>query len=277
MVSRVLRFVDERQFSRTVRLFARQLRASGAVAGAPLIFYRNDEYVFANERSNAVAVAATYYRDAKEQIQIESATDGSGMETPGKSAEASGVLDKLYDNETRAYFEREHSSRFGGSVRTAYRILNDVYSLDGRVIKVRLEKNVINESALARLLMLLRSIATFAISTLPGTEERALRKLKELVTPRQYKIYMTTGVIHEVGKSGVIYYIRRMRPTIAMRDTRPLCALCLHPLAFVCETWVGVMPPTDEVIAHILLIRGDEHTFWKKANQHSISSPQSGI
>jgi hypothetical protein len=33
-------------------------------------------------------------------------------------------------------------------------------------------------------------------------------------------------------------------------------------------TFAGVMPPTDEVVADLLAMRGDEHFFWRKSNQH---------
>ena len=36
------------------------------------------------------------------------------------------------------------------------------------------------------------------------------------------------------------------------------------------NTWAGVMCPTDEVIAHLLMMRGSEEKFWANANQHPI-------
>lgn len=80
----------------------------------------------------------------------------------------------------------------------------------------------------------------------------------------------------EKGKSGVMYVIRKNRPTIAI-GSRVLCALCLHPLGYYEGTWTGSLCPTDEVIAHLLFIRGDEHTFWKKANHIPLYETNSGV
>ena len=51
----------------------------------------------------------------------------------------------------------------------------------------------------------------------------------------------------------------------------------MHPLGYFASSWIGAMPPTDEVVAHLLMIRGDEHYFWRKANQIPFSEPNSGV
>jgi len=56
-----------------------------------------------------------------------------------------------------------------------------------------------------------------------------------------------------------------------------LCALCLHPIGYYGDTWAGVMCPTDEVIAHLLMMRGSEEKFWANANQHPIDHPAAGV
>lgn len=43
------------------------------------------------------------------------------------------------------------------------------------------------------------------------------------------------------------------------------------------NTMCGAMCPTDDVMAHLLLMRGDEHMFWRRANQHPPHSPNSGL
>jgi hypothetical protein len=116
-------------------------------------------------------------------------------------------------------------------------------------------------------------------------EKIAQRKLRELVQPEVYDQYMLTGAIIVAGRSGLNYLIRRYRPTLAMDDRtgRILCALCLHPLGYFSGTWAGALPPTDEVVAHLLMIRGKaqkgegEHFFWRKANQIPIDEPNSGV
>jgi hypothetical protein len=115
------------------------------------------------------------------------------------------------------------------------------------------------------------------------TEVRAMEKLKSLVTAQAFKCYMLSGMFIETSKrSGVSYLFRKLRPTIAMRPNksgmmRVLTTLCLHPLGYYENTWAGVMTPTDDVIAHCVLMRGDERKYWAKANHHSVWSASSGI
>jgi len=37
------------------------------------------------------------------------------------------------------------------------------------------------------------------------------------------------------------------------------------------------MVPTDDVIAHLMLMRADEHGFWKRANQHPLDRLEAGL
>lgn len=113
-------------------------------------------------------------------------------------------------------------------------------------------------------------------------ELTATAKLLRTVSPHQFKAYMLTGCFIETSKrSGVSYLFRKLRPTIALSSrtgrVKPLCALCLHPLAYYDRTFAGGMVPTDDVIAHLLLMRADEHRFWKQANQHSVERVEAGI
>lgn len=74
---------------------------------------------------------------------------------------------------------------------------------------------------------------------------------------------------------------RRGRPTIVLRQNEEanyaLCALCLHPIGYYGQTWAGVMCPRDEVIAHLLMMRGSEEKYWANANQHPIHHPAAGV
>jgi hypothetical protein len=114
-------------------------------------------------------------------------------------------------------------------------------------------------------------------------EVKAIELLGTLITPAQAKLYWMTGCFVEGSKRSTAAYIfRRLRPTIAMLrgergDYYPSAALCLHPLAYYAETWAGGMVPTDEVIAHLMLMRGDEALFWRRANQHPIDRTEAGI
>ncbi|MBI3956882.1 MAG: hypothetical protein HY340_02730 [Candidatus Kerfeldbacteria bacterium] len=113
-------------------------------------------------------------------------------------------------------------------------------------------------------------------------ELRAQRRLREMISDNQWHAFVLADAFLEHGRSGVIYFLRKNRPTLALGLAtdgmyRTLGALCLHPLGYYTGTHAGVMAPSDEVIAHLLHIRGDEHFFWRKANQIPLDSPYSGV
>lgn len=121
-----------------------------------------------------------------------------------------------------------------------------------------------------------------AIAWTQEAEMKAMLKLASLVEPHTFHQYFSTGSFLETSKrSKVMYCFRRLRPTLAIsmsgNTPRILCALCLHPIGYYDGTWAGAMCPTDEVIAHLMLMRGDEHDFWKQANQHPAWHPQAGV
>lgn len=120
-------------------------------------------------------------------------------------------------------------------------------------------------------------------------ESNAIQLLGTLLRHRAFKQYMLTGTFLETSKrSGVTYMFRRLKPTVAItprgrfkRRGEPmveiLCTLCLHPIAYYAQSWAGAMCPTDDVISHLMLMRGDEPMFWRRANQHPAWLPESGL
>ena len=115
-------------------------------------------------------------------------------------------------------------------------------------------------------------------------EFRAMTKLKEMTTDQAFKCYVLSGTFLETSqRSNIIYLFRKLRPTIAMRPAQgrgnvvPIATLCLHPIGYYDKSWAGALVPTDDVIAHLTLMRGDEHGFWKKANQHPMGSASAGL
>jgi hypothetical protein len=113
-------------------------------------------------------------------------------------------------------------------------------------------------------------------------ESNAVHTLGTLVRHRQFKQYMLTGMFMETSRrSGITYIFRRLRPTLAItlkeEEARILAALCLHPIAYYAGSWAGGMCPTDDVIAHLMLMRGDEHMLWRRANQHPPHAPEAGL
>src|SRR4029078_7688471 len=114
-------------------------------------------------------------------------------------------------------------------------------------------------------------------------EQRALQLFGTMARHRQMKHYVLTGqVLEKSDRSGVHYLFRRLKPTVAFRphedgaSMRILAALCQHPIAYYAGSWAGATCPTDDVIAHLTMMRGDEHLFWKRCSQHPPSRPEAG-
>jgi hypothetical protein len=113
-------------------------------------------------------------------------------------------------------------------------------------------------------------------------ESKALELLGSLVDHRKFKQYLLTGTFLERSKrSGITYMFRRLKPTVAIvahgNATRILCTLCLHPVGYYEGSWAGALCASDDVIAHLQLMRADEHLYWRRANQHPSWVPQSGL
>lgn len=117
-------------------------------------------------------------------------------------------------------------------------------------------------------------------------EVAAQSKLLAMVGVHKFKQYMMTGSFLETSsRSRVTYVFRKLRPTVAMapydrnkdESMKVLACLCLHPIGYYETTWAGVMCPTDDVIAHLTMMRGDEHLFWRKANQHPAWIKEAGL
>lgn len=131
-------------------------------------------------------------------------------------------------------------------------------------------------------------LSTLGASFAWGIEQegRALNLLGELIKPHAFKQYLLTGMFMETSKrSGLTYMFRKLKPTVVI-DARGsdgcdsctiLCCLCLHPLGYYEGSWAGVMCPTDDVIAHLQLMRADEHFYWKSCNQHQAYRPEAGL
>jgi hypothetical protein len=113
-------------------------------------------------------------------------------------------------------------------------------------------------------------------------ELKATEKLEELIGRDRLTVYLLTGCFLETSKrSGVIYMFRKSRPTIAISQSdgelKILCALCLHPVGYYQGTWAGTMTPTDDVVAHLILMRGDEHKYWAHSSQHPAYRHEAGL
>ena len=116
-----------------------------------------------------------------------------------------------------------------------------------------------------------------------NAELEAQKKLKELVSDWAYERYMLTGSFVETSeRSKLIYLFRKLRPTLVLSAYNPdnityLAALCMHPVGYYENSFGGALVPTDDVIAHLLLMRSDEHYLWKKSTQHPVCRNNAGI
>lgn len=121
-------------------------------------------------------------------------------------------------------------------------------------------------------------------------EHNALQLLGTMVRHHAMKHYLLSGMFLEKSeRSGIMYLFRKLRPTLAlsagpsrdweMNDTRVrvLAALCMHPIGYYAGSWAGAMCPTDDVVAHLALMRADEHLFWRRCSQHPPYRPEAGL
>lgn len=133
-------------------------------------------------------------------------------------------------------------------------------------------------------------VTTLGASAAWGIEQEAnaVHTLGELLHHHAFKQYLLTGMFLETSKrSRLTYLFRKLRPTVVLdgrlsasepdKPARVLATLCLHPIAYYEGSWAGAMCPTDDVIAHLMLMRGDEAMFWRRANQGQPGQPGSGI
>lgn len=159
-----------------------------------------------------------------------------------------------------------------------YRVVNMWTTRDGsQVVIMREADGRLTHCTLPSqaLMSIIRTVAPVPAWKLDA-EMQALNKLCSLVTKHAYYCYAFTGTFLETSKrSGVTYLFRRLRPTVALRQqpslTEPvrfLAGLCLHPIGYYADSYAGAMVPTDDVIAHLLLMRADEKLFWRWSNQH---------
>ena len=167
-----------------------------------------------------------------------------------------------------------------------YTVRNIFYSHSKRsdVAVFREYDGRITHALLASIHHLGYDIRTLGCSDAWGLEQEsaAMELLASLVSHRQIKQYTLTGMFLETSKrSGVTYLFRRLKPTVAMRPAgetmRIMCALCQHPIGYYEGSWAGAMCPTDDVVAHLSMMRADEPMYWRRSNQHAAHRPEAGL
>jgi hypothetical protein len=155
-----------------------------------------------------------------------------------------------------------------------------------RIVVMRSPEGRITWGAIPEVHHLKHDLSTLGCSDAWGIEQEhtALQLLGTLLSHRAFKQYLLTGMFLETSKrSGMTYLFRKLRPTVVIKadkaanTTRIVCALCLHPIAYYAGSWAGAMCPTDDVIAHLMLMRGDEPMLWRRANHHPSWAPEAGL
>ncbi len=136
------------------------------------------------------------------------------------------------------------------------------------------------ESSVTKTMLAFRTIDSASSAHTVAAEQKAMRKLKTHLNTAQWRRYVLTGMFTEPSRrSGMYYIFRRVAPTVVCRIfadkdgfyIKPFLTLCMHPVGYTAHSGTGCMCPTDDVIAHLLLMRSDEHCYWKKSVHHKIT------
>ena len=141
--------------------------------------------------------------------------------------------------------------------------------------------HIFGDSIIGQRLELQLEALTTVRSVGADAERIARANLLTHLSEQQQDDVLLTNTFGERGASGHFYVIRASRPTIVFQrrpDTdHPIAALCTHPLGYYTGTHVGVLAPSDEMLATILMVRADEHYLWRKANQLNVHDPLAGL
>lgn len=148
--------------------------------------------------------------------------------------------------------------------------------------RLQSEQNLFKDEQdnVTRTMVMYRTIHSASSAHTVTAERKAMRKLRTHLSASQWRMYVLTGMFAEWSKrSGVYYIFRRVAPTVVCKMVaseegmylRPFVTLCMHPVGYTARSGTGCMCPTDDIIAHLLLMRSDEHLYWKKSVHHQVS------
>lgn len=88
----------------------------------------------------------------------------------------------------------------------------------------------------------------------------ALQLLRQMVEPQVFKKYLKYGFVTVKGPSGLVYQIKKQSHIITVWENgQILSTLCVYLKD-------KSIPPTDEVIAKMLICECDEADIWERAN-----------
>jgi hypothetical protein len=207
------------------------------------------------------------------------------------------VIEKTYNKAMRqalglveSQMKKEAPTQAAAEFEAAgYKVRNIFYSSKFRC-DIAIMQHALNGHITYGLIPAVHGVA-FLLQTLGASEAwgieqemKARQLLATLIPHHAFKKYLLTGAFLETSKrTGILYVFRSLRPTVAIRilpeenDTKILAALCMHPIGYYKSSWAGAMCPTDDLIAHLMLMRADEPMFWKRATQHKAWRPEAGL
>lgn len=188
----------------------------------------------------------------------------------------------LYETEANKHIDKDDD------VAEDFRLVNVFYSKRrGADIYIWFENGKYKWGMIPAVHSLDRQVGTIGCSIAWSleAEAKAQQMLGTMLSHHAFRCYLLTGsFLESSNRSRVSYIFRRLRPTVAIvpgasdgSSMRILAALCMHPLGYYAGTFAGGLVPTDDVIAHLLMMRSDEHLFWKRCNQHNPSHPNAGM
>jgi len=119
------------------------------------------------------------------------------------------------------------------------------------------------------------------VPTLVATieEKKAIKSLRDIITEKQYRKYLTNGYILLRGSEYFVeadsrvrglklpftYQIFKNRSHIKVySEGKPVCELCIRSEG---------CPPTDHIINMKMMIENDEKELWNASNYHSVCKP----
>ena len=90
-------------------------------------------------------------------------------------------------------------------------------------------------------------------------ELAALQLLRQMVSSDDFRRYLRHGFVSVHGGSGLTYQVDRRQQIVVWDRAERVASLCVHLRG-------KALPPTDEVVAKIVMIECDEADIWKRAN-----------
>jgi hypothetical protein len=103
-------------------------------------------------------------------------------------------------------------------------------------------------------------------SNVPPEELVALQLLRKMVSPEEFKRYLKHGFVSVKGPSGLTYQIGKHANIVVWDKDEKIATLCVH-----LKDWYN-KPPTDEVVAKMIIAECDEPDLWKRSNTSFLTA-----